>query len=203
MKIMGVCADFLYWRISFAVSRPSMSGMLTSSRITANSRCSTSRSASEPERTMTRFCPSSSRMLLKTSSFSGRSSTTRMLAFSSLTKSGTDHVFGECSGNQGRRKTWSVPAFPSGSSPVQPAAQHGEQMQAVHRLRQVVPGARGDALLAVALHRLRGHRDDRQVGAAVELADLADGGDAVHLRHHDVHQDDVDVGIVLHDVDRL
>ena len=81
--MIGVWADFLYWRTSFAVSRPSMSGMLTSSRITANSRDSTSRSASEPERTITRFWPSSSRIVWKTSSFSGRSSTTRMLALSS------------------------------------------------------------------------------------------------------------------------
>ena len=38
MKMIGVCAERLYWRISAAVSKPSMSGMLTSSRMTANSR---------------------------------------------------------------------------------------------------------------------------------------------------------------------
>ena len=41
--MIGVCAERLYWRISAAVSKPSMSGMLTSSRITANSCFSTSR----------------------------------------------------------------------------------------------------------------------------------------------------------------
>jgi hypothetical protein len=47
--MIGVCAERLYWRISPAVSKPSMSGMLTSSRITANSRCRISFSASLPE----------------------------------------------------------------------------------------------------------------------------------------------------------
>src|SRR5678815_2439111 len=143
--MIGVCADFLYWRISRPVSRPSMSGMLTSSRITANSRCRTSFSASEPERTITRFWPSSSRMLLNTSSFSGRSSTTRMLAFSSVI-----------------------------ALAMQPAPQDRQHVQAIHRLGQVVPGAGGDALLPVALHRLGRDRDDRQVGAARQLADLLD-----------------------------
>src|SRR3989337_1707407 len=141
MKMIGVSGDFWYWRIRRAVSSPSMSGMLTSSRITANSRARISRSASEPERAVTISCPSSSRMLSKTSSFSGRSSTIRIAALS-----------------------------------MQPPPQHGQEMQAVHRLGQVVPGARLDALLAVALHRLRRHRDDRQVAPALELADLADGG---------------------------
>ncbi len=59
-----------------------MSGMLTSSRITANSCVSTSRSASAPELTNTRFCCNSSSTVLKTSSFSCRSSTTRMSTFS-------------------------------------------------------------------------------------------------------------------------
>src|ERR1044071_4740267 len=84
MKMIGVCAERLYWRISFAVSRPSMSGMLTSSRITANSRCRISFSASDPERTITRFWSSSSRIVRKTRSFSGRSSTIRMFVFSSI-----------------------------------------------------------------------------------------------------------------------
>src|SRR6185503_18905599 len=145
MKMIGVCAERLYWRISFAVSRPSMSGMLTSSRITANSRCRISFSASDPERTMTRFCSSSSRIVWKTSSFSGRSSTIRMLVLS-----------------------------------MQPPSENGEQMLAIDRLGQVVPGARGDALLAIALHRLRRHGDDRQLAAARRLLDLLDGGDAVH-----------------------
>src|SRR5437773_452043 len=158
MKMIGVCAERLYWRISFAVSRPSMSGMLTSSSTTANSRCRISRSACEPERTSTSSCPSSSRMLWKTSSFSGRSSTIRIAAFSS-------------------------PCCMAGVFlAMQPASQHREQVLAIDGLGEVIPGPGLDALLAVALHRLRGHGDDRQVAAARQLADLLHGGDAVHLR---------------------
>src|SRR5215510_410157 len=146
MKMIGVCAERLYWRISFAVSRPSMSGMLTSSRITANSRCRLSVSASDPERTITRFCSSSSRIVRKTSSFSGRSSTIRMLVLS-----------------------------------MQPPSQDREEVPAVDRLRKVVPGPGGDALLAVALHGLGRDGDDRQLAALRQLLDLLDGGDAVHL----------------------
>src|ERR1051325_3663130 len=137
MKMIGVCAERLYWRISFAVSRPSMSGMVTSRRITANPRCRISFSASDPERTITRFWSSSSRIVRKTSSFSGRSSTIRMLVLS-----------------------------------MQPPSQDGEQVLAIDRLRQVVPRSGGDALLAVALHRLGGDGDDRQLAAARQLLDL-------------------------------
>src|SRR5919106_817245 len=187
MKMVGVCAERLYWRMRRAVSSPSMSGMLTSSRITANSRARTSRSASDPERTMIRFCPSSSRMVLKTSSFSWRSSTTRMLHFSSCISGAAFALKGP-------------PPF---RLSMQPASQHREQMQAIDGLGQVVPGARLDALLAVALHRLRRHRDDRQGAAPRQLPDLLDGLDAVHLRHHDVHQHDVDLDVALDLLDRV
>ena len=53
MKMIGVCAERWRSRISAAVSKPSMPGMLTSSRMTAKS-CSRSwRSASRPERAVT------------------------------------------------------------------------------------------------------------------------------------------------------
>src|SRR6185295_14325429 len=156
--MIGVCLVLLCWRMSSAVSMPSMSGMLTSSRITANSRSSSSRSASAPEAAITRFWPSSSSTTWKARRLSGRSSTTRMLTFSSI-------------------------GF---FLPVQPPPQHGEQVDRIHRFREVVPGARADALLAVALHRLGGHRDDRQVLLLRQLADLLHRGDAVHLRHHDI-----------------
>ena len=48
--MIGVCADLRRARISAAVSKPSMPGMLTSSRMTANSCSSSQRSASSPER---------------------------------------------------------------------------------------------------------------------------------------------------------
>src|SRR5262245_3517738 len=189
MKMIGVWADLLYWRISAAVSNPSMSGMLTSSRMTANSRRRSSANAAEPERTMTRFCPRSSSIDWNTSSFSGRSSTMRIFALSPRSAGFTVSAIG-------------IPpvrsSFFGARLSIQPAAQHGEQMHAVDGLGQIVPRACLYASHPVALHRLRGNRNDRQILAALQLADLLRRRDAVHLRHHDVHQHDVDAGIVLH-----
>ena len=55
-------------------------------------------------------------------------------------------------------------------------------------LGDVVGGAGLEALLAVALHRLGGERDDRQRAELRVVADLPHRLVAVHLRHHDVHQ---------------
>ena len=45
---------------------------------------------------------------------------------------------------------------------MQPHAQRRQQLLGVDRLGEIVRGAGLEALLAVALHRLRGQRDDRQ-----------------------------------------
>ena len=82
--MIGVCAVWRRLRIIAAVSKPSMPGMFTSSRMTAKSRSSRTRSASRPERAVITFWPKPSRMVSYTRSFSGRSSTTRMSTFSSL-----------------------------------------------------------------------------------------------------------------------
>ena len=71
----------------------------------------------------------------------------------------------------------------------QPDAQHREQLVQIDRLGNVIRGAGFDALGAVSLHRLRGHRDDRQRPELGDLPDRAHGFVAVHLRHHDIHQD--------------
>ena len=188
MKMIGVWAERRCLRISAAVSKPSMSGMLTSSRITANSRFRISRSAAAPDCTGTRFWPSSSSTVWNTSSFSGRSSTIRMLAFSSRARLQRRR-------RRSRRRSCALLA--------QPAPQHDQQVRRFNRLGQVVPGAGLDAFLAVALHGLGRHRDQRQVLAARQLAQLAHGLHAVHLRHHDVHQHHVDVRVVLHQLDRV
>ena len=52
-----------------------------------------------------------------------------------------------------------------------------------------------EAAFAVALHRVRGHRDDRQargVALGLERADRRGRLEAAHLRHLDVHQHDVE-----------
>ena len=55
--MIGVWAVWRRLRIIEAVSNPSMSGMWTSSRMSANSRSSKKRSASRPERAVTMFWP--------------------------------------------------------------------------------------------------------------------------------------------------
>ena len=56
---------------------------------------------------------------------------------------------------------------------VQPDAQQREQLLGVDRLGDVVGRAGLDALLAVALHRLGGERDDRQVREPLACSRMA------------------------------
>ena len=71
-------------------------------------------------------------------------------------------------------------------------------------LRQVVRSSGVEAFLAVALHRLRGQGDDRQPAVAPAfLTDRAHRLVAVHLRHHDVHQNDRHVVLRFERGDRL
>ena len=85
----------------------------------------------------------------------------------------------------------------------QPALHAGQQFLGVDRLGHVVAGARVEALLPVALHGPRGHRDDGQAGEAGHLADGRHRRVAVHLRHHHVHQDEVDALVGVQDADAL
>src|SRR5215471_14074830 len=151
--MIGVFSKRGCWWISAAVSNPSMSGIETSSRITANSSSIRSRSASIPELALTMFWPRSSRIASYERRREGWSSTRRLL---------TRSLIG------------------SPSSSVQPHAQEGEELLGVHGLRDVVGRARLEALVAVALHRLRGERDDRQEAEARVLADPAHRLVAVH-----------------------
>ena len=86
--------------------------------------------------------------------------------------------------------------------PIQ-TLQQGEQQLDVDRLGDIVGRAGIEAFLAVALHRLGGDRDQRQVGERRLRADLLHRLVAVHLRHHDVDQGDVDAGRLLEDEDAV
>src|SRR2546425_997540 len=83
---------------------------------------------------------------------------------------------------------------PFRSSP-HPETDELEELVCLHRFRQVVGGACLDALLAVVLQRLRGDGDDGQCLVRRIAADGPHGLVPVHLRHHHVHEHDIDVGV--------
>src|SRR5687768_16820218 len=183
MKMIGVWAERFRLRIRAAVSKPSMSGMFTSSRMTAKSCLSTCLSASAPELAMTISCPSSSTITRYTRCFSDRSSTIRILVVS----------------------PWAMPLILSSKDRllVQPGPQNRQHLLGVYRLGQVIPRAGFDALLAVSFHGLGRHRHNRQVLEGRQAANLPHRLHAVHLGHHDVHQHDLDVPLVLQDANRI
>ena len=84
-----------------------------------------------------------------------------------------------------------------------PHPQQREQQLDIDRLGDIVGRAGIEALLPVALHRLGGHRDQRQIGKLRPLADLLHGLVAVHFRHHDVDQRDIDARRLLEDEDAV
>src|SRR5579862_4556702 len=88
-------------------------------------------------------------------------------------------------------------------SRVEPHPQQRQQLVGIHRLGDVIRRAGLQTLLAVAFHGLRGERDDRQAAEARILADEPHGFVAVHLRHHDVHQDQREVRRAFDDLNRL
>src|SRR5215211_4681261 len=82
-------------------------------------------------------------------------------------------------------------------SSVQPDPHEREQLVRVHRLRDVVGRAGRDALLAIALHCLRRQRDDGQRPESWVLPDRPRRLVAVHVRHHHIHQHDIDLRLAL------
>ena len=70
----------------------------------------------------------------------------------------------------------------------------GEQHRRIDRLREIAVHAGGQAPLAVAVHRVRGHRDDADVPArgALALANRDGRLEAAHHRHLQVHQHEVE-----------
>src|SRR3954470_16643609 len=177
--MIGVWRQRLSWRMSEAVSKPSMSGMRTSSRMTAKSFLRTCRSASLPERAGMTLRSGADSRCCSAIRLCSSSSTTRMLTLEVR----TDRRSAQGTGERG--------------------AQEQRQLLDVHGLRDVVVRARLQAALSVLLHRLRGHGDDRHLAQRLEAADDAYRVVAVQVRHHDVHQDHVDAGLALEDLDAL
>ena len=167
--------------ICAAVSKPSMPGICTSSRISAMSSRSRCLSASEPEFARISSCPRPDRMASSASRFSGRSSTSRI---------DTPEAGEGCTVTPPHRSRARMLVV---GGTDQPGPHHGQQLVQVDRLGDVVTRPGHQALVPVARHRLRGEEQDRQVGEPGLLPDLRRGLVAVHLRHHHVHQHQVDL----------
>src|SRR4051794_40974840 len=165
--------------MALAISKPSIPGITMSSRITANSFVSSARSASSPDLARIMFWSSELRIASSATRFSSRSSTRRMFAFSATVNP------------------------PSRTRPTEPRPHDVKKMVRIDRLGHIVRRTGFDALLPVALHRLGGQGDDRQVGELRHAAYGLRGRVAVELRHHDVHQDEVDVLVAIERVDPL
>src|SRR6187399_882730 len=94
------------------------------------------------------------------------------------------------------------------ASPVGGAEQLVDQLEQqlpAERLGEVGVHARLEAALAVADHGVRGDGDDRRMRPTLRVLEGADRGDrleAVHLRHLDVHQHEIEAA-ALEGVDGL
>ena len=87
---------------------------------------------------------------------------------------------------------------PAAAAPASHSARIGRKSAAVlDGLGDVRGGARVDAALALPGADLGGDGDDRELRAPRQLAHRPDRRVAVHDRHHDVHEHDVDVGRAL------
>src|SRR5713101_5802208 len=80
---------------------------------------------------------------------------------------------------------------------ARPQADELQELVDIDRLGKVVRRARDDALVPILLEGLGGDGDDRQRLVGRVLADRLHGLVAVHLRHHDVQQHQVHVGVAL------
>ena len=75
-----------------------------------------------------------------------------------------------------------------------PLLDRGKERHRIDRLGQIAVHAGGEAALAIAAHRVRGHGDDPHArrGALLARADAGGRFEAAHLRHLHVHQHDVE-----------
>src|SRR6202030_3560479 len=172
MKMIAVLWNRGCSRIMVASSKPSRSGMHTSIRISATSFFSRHSNASRAELALSKFSPNPASTTSWLSSCAWVSSTNRIFTLSD------ELMF------------WRPPV----TLAMQPHPQSGHQLLDVDRFRQVVGSSRVEAFLAISLHGLRRQRQNRQAAMAGIGTNGLDGFVAIHAGHHDIHQDDGDIG---------
>ena len=157
---MGVSLDCSRSRIMAAVSKPSMSGILTSSRIAAKSCSRQARRASLPDWALISSWPSPSNTASNATRFSGLSSTSRIFTVSGWGASGVIaatvatslSVISACRFRSRLRVHLG-----------QPHPEQGHEFFEYDRLGYVVRSSRFDTFFPVTLHRFRSQGNNRQV----------------------------------------
>jgi hypothetical protein len=79
---------------------------------------------------------------------------------------------------------------------MEPHAQGGEKLLRVYRLGEIVHSASLQAFFALALHRFCRQSDDGQLSALALFPDRLHRLIAIHLWHHNVHQNNCDLRIL-------
>src|SRR5262245_32143134 len=176
-------------RIRAAVSRPLMIGMRTSIRMTAASSLSRNLSASLPEDALTMLRSGACSIVSSDNRLARLSSTSRMLIF--------PFPFFIVSPKDDMRTVNTIILYAGYNVPIEPDAQHRKELIHVDRLGDVIGGAGFDALVAIGLHRLGCQSDDRKVFEPFDPPDSLHRLVTVHLRHHDIHQHHIYVGILV------
>src|SRR3954464_475652 len=165
--MIGVRRERSRPRMRRAVSKPSMPGMRTSSRITAKSFLSARRSASSPDCAIIRFWPSPERSSCRAKRLFGSSSTSRILACGAASASGSTAAMAAA-----------LKSDDAGSVTVAASDMSAYELVA----NGVVDEGRiaGKAELAQDARAIRAHRGRREPHLARDLADLLAGGEEPH-----------------------
>src|SRR5690242_18156478 len=86
------------------------------------------------------------------------------------------------------------------SSAEQPYPHQRQELVGIHRLGDIVARTGVETLLAVTLHCFGGEREYRERAGLRVYADFSDRLVAVHVGHHDVHEDDGEIRCPLNDL---
>src|SRR5581483_10757480 len=162
--MIGVSRERSRLLIMRAVSKPSMPGMRTSSRITAKSFLSARRSASSPDCAIIRFCPSVASSSCSANRLFGSSSTSRIFACGAGSACGS---LTKPSGSAAARTTAAASDMPLSDELVTDGVVHERR---VAREPELAQDARA----------IGTYRAGREAHLARDLADLLAGGEQPH-----------------------
>src|SRR5690242_3552901 len=88
-------------------------------------------------------------------------------------------------------RKWRAGGPPRPRSSRHPYAHQREKDVGIEWFADVVAGTGIQTTVTIVGHRFGGKSDDRKLRPLHVFSDLSNGLQAVHLRHHDVHEDEV------------